>query len=68
MGLAVVHGIIDSCGGGITVDSEPEKGTVFTIYLPIIQKRGEVPPGTERVLLVDKENFIIGHSLFDIRF
>ncbi|MCF8130409.1 MAG: response regulator, partial [Deltaproteobacteria bacterium] len=67
MGLAVVHGIVDSYGGKITVDSELNKGTVFTIYLPIIQKHKEdvphpsetLPRGTERVLLVDDEVTIV---------
>ncbi len=35
MGLAVVHGIVESYGGKITVDSTMGKGTCFTIYLPI---------------------------------
>jgi len=33
LGLAVVYGIVQSHGGKITVDSELEKGTVFTIKL-----------------------------------
>ncbi len=63
MGLAMVHGIVDSYGGKIMVDSILGKGTVFTIYLPIARKRGDhrayesgaLPSGTERVLFVDDE-------------
>jgi signal transduction histidine kinase/CheY-like chemotaxis protein/PAS domain-containing protein len=64
LGLAVVHGAVKSCGGEITVDSKPEKGTTFIIYLPADKTRRddkhaahqEAPPrGTERILLVDDE-------------
>jgi len=63
MGLAVVHGIVESYDGKITVDSTLNKGTVFSVYLPITKKRtihpySEVrplPSGKERILFVDDE-------------
>ncbi len=36
MGLSVVHGIITSHGGGIAVDSEPGRGTTFTLVFPCL--------------------------------
>ncbi len=63
MGLALVHGIVETYGGKITVDSALGKGTVFTIYLPLTKKREDyqlyqkekLPSGTERILLIDDE-------------
>ena len=36
MGLSVVHGIVESHGGGITVESEPGQGTTFRVFFPRI--------------------------------
>ncbi len=36
LGLAVVHGIVTSHEGFITVESTPGKGTMFHVYLPAI--------------------------------
>jgi PAS domain S-box-containing protein len=63
MGLAVVHGLVKSYHGKITVNSEPRKGTGFTIHFPItksdqiLQPYGpeHLPSGTEKLLLVDDE-------------
>jgi PAS domain S-box-containing protein len=67
LGLAMVHGIIASYGGMITVSSELKKGSVFTIYLPVTEKfenldsqeSGNLPKGTERILFVDDESPIV---------
>ena len=46
LGLPTTKKIIDAHGGTITVDSEPGKGTSFTIRLPLLadeKSRNEVP-------------------------
>ncbi|MCG8336437.1 MAG: ATP-binding protein, partial [Proteobacteria bacterium] len=35
LGLSVVYGIVKNHGGDIEVESEPEKGSVFTISVPV---------------------------------
>ncbi len=68
MGLSVVHGIVTSMNGAIQVYSEPGKGTVFNVYLPVekslseeqvIDSKVEIQRGTEQILLVDDEDAII---------
>jgi PAS domain S-box-containing protein len=63
LGLAVVHGIVESYGGKISVDSKLGRGTVFTIHIPVTRNRNhhpshaseDLPHGTERILFVDDE-------------
>ena len=39
MGLSVVHGIVKSHDGVITVESELGKGTSFSIFFPVAEKQ-----------------------------
>ncbi len=67
MGLAIAHGIVESYGGKIKVQSRLGKGTTFTLYLPVTRKRTALgshasealPSGTERILFVDDEDYIV---------
>lgn len=67
MGLSIIHEIILEHKGVVTVNSEPDKGTSFDIYLPkteICEMEEEsqthpVPPGSESILFVDDEVTIL---------
>jgi two-component system, OmpR family, sensor histidine kinase BaeS len=39
LGLPIVEGMVKMYGGNITVESELEKGTIFTITIPAIEAR-----------------------------
>jgi two-component system cell cycle sensor histidine kinase/response regulator CckA len=66
MGLSVVHGIIKSHGGAISVKSEPGKGSTFELFLPKIEMNTALAAddnmplatGDERILFVDDEKVL----------
>ncbi|MBU0730893.1 MAG: DUF3365 domain-containing protein [Proteobacteria bacterium] len=67
MGLAVVHGIVKSHEGYITVESQPGTGTTFNVYFPqsreeeesLEAETAEIPTGTENILVVDDEQVLV---------
>ncbi len=74
LGLSVVDGIAEQHGGWVNVQSEPERGTSFSVYLPVAPERlpedsddqcvddepeSEAPAARgERVLLVEDEDSV----------
>ena len=67
MGLAVVHGIVTSHGGAITLQSTPGHGTTCEVYLPRLDmvvddttSRDEsLPIGKGVILFIDDEEAIV---------
>jgi two-component system cell cycle sensor histidine kinase/response regulator CckA len=45
LGLSTVYAIVSESGGSIRVDSEPGRGTTFTITLPLAGPPDAAPPG-----------------------
>jgi PAS domain S-box-containing protein len=66
MGLSIVHGIVKSYGGLITLSSELNKGTTFNIFLPVANNEElpdketikQIPVGIEKVLFIDDEDVL----------
>jgi len=76
LGLAVVHGIMQSHGGTITVYSQQGEGTVFHLYFPVTAGEGQAaaavataaPTGHgERILFVDDEKplALLGQNMLE---
>ena len=67
LGLALVHSIVQYSGGGITLASEPGKGSTFTVYFPQIEEQKDeeaeegqpLQKGKGRILMVDDEVDIV---------
>ncbi|MHB8066530.1 MAG: CHASE3 domain-containing protein [Desulfobaccales bacterium] len=66
LGLATVYAIIKSHGGSIQVESQPGRGTQFTLFLPATEEQclisSQPPlfptPGNGRILVMDDEESI----------
>ncbi len=66
MGLAIIHGIVSSYKGAISLDSKIGKGSTFHIYFPLVENNAlpeikeseETPKGNERILFIDDEELL----------
>ena len=76
LGLSIVYGIITSVNGAIEVQSEVEKGTCFTLYIPGIESKAKPDNSTnydtplastgEKTILVIDDEQMIRDMAFDI--
>jgi PAS domain S-box-containing protein len=69
LGLATAYGIVKQHDGLIHVYSEPDKGTVFKIYLPTVEREAEkaesvveapIQGGTETILVAEDDELVRG--------
>ena len=67
LGLTMVYNIIHDHGGFIDVYSEPKKGSVFNVYIPVLEqeldkkavnKEKEIICGEGNILVIDDEELI----------
>jgi PAS domain S-box-containing protein len=63
LGLSMARGFADQSGGGLRIDSEPEKGSSIAMWLPVAPPAPEEAPvettaGRGRLLLVDDDPLV----------
>jgi PAS domain S-box-containing protein len=67
LGLSVVYGVIKSHDGYLTVQSEINRGTIFTVFLPLLpeavtlkekKQSPRIVGGSEAILVVDDEETV----------
>ena len=71
LGLSVVHGIVNDHGGAVTVESEPGRGSCFSVYLPEVDaavaeqevRETHIRRGEGRILVVDDEQQIVDYEV-----
>ena len=70
LGLALVYGVVKSHRGYVDVESEPGRGTTFTLFFPVskneyqellsvMEATSQIPGGKETILLVEDEEMLI---------
>ncbi len=66
LGLSMVHGIVTAMKGVVTVQSTVGRGSLFSIFLPLLEneeafiqvEEGQAPIGSERIVYIDDDAFL----------
>ncbi len=67
LGLSVTYGVVQNHAGFINLESEPGRGTTFTLYFPRsdqpvraarLERRQHLPRGTEHILVIEDEESV----------
>ncbi len=68
LGLAMVYGIVKQNEGYINVYSEPDKGAMFKIYLPLIQSMvGDAKPADSIIIRSGSEIILVAEDDIQVR-
>ena len=68
LGLSLCHGIVESHGGSVSLVSDPGRGAIFRVELPVVappatpgQRNAEAPSvvTSKRILVVDDERLVL---------
>ncbi len=69
LGLSIVYGIVKQHNGSISVYSEPGKGAIFTVYLPLVDEDRNQPEAIPRQVPVEggSETILLGEDNDGVR-